>query len=528
MVPRSAVEFDDEPVFGPAQVDLGDQPSTGIDDSVLELRSGETLVFAPIGELVAPVAEREHACSRELRQCSWTSSTTHFACTSTYRTRALIEMRRECCSPTLPARVDWQWTGNPAALFCDTGDMETTLADQFADDAVVLVERWLSRAHSLDTSADRATTDQLKAVVTDEAGVAFVMRFVDRVVRPDDDRVAARQLRSVVAEHELPGFLSLVDRVLLRAGARLGPVLPQVVMPLARRRMRALVGHLVAPAEPERLHRHLEGLHNDGFASNVNLLGEAVLGETEANRRLEELLTVIEQPDIDYVSVKMSAIASQLNHHAYADSLTRVIERVQRLIAKAAAAVPPTFVNFDMEEYHDLHLTMDAFVSVLSEERFGHVDAGIVLQAYLPDSWPALQQLVAWGNERYAQGGGEIKIRLVKGANLAMEQVDAAIHGWEQAPYETKLETDANYKRCLDWLLHPNRMTGVRVGVASHNLFDVAWTHLLADARGVQPRVQFEMLQGMAPAQCGCGPRPRATTRPCCCTPRRSAPTTSP
>ena len=82
-----------------------------------------------------------------------------------------------------------------------------------------------------------------------------------------------------------------------------------------------------------------------------------------------------------------------------------------------------------------------------------------------------------------------------------MERVEAAMRGWPQAPYATKAGTDANYKRCLDWVLTPERTASVRIGVASHNLFDVAWAALLAERRGVRPRVEFEMLEGMAPAQ---------------------------
>ncbi|HBL08678.1 MAG TPA: aldehyde dehydrogenase, partial [Acidimicrobiaceae bacterium] len=113
----------------------------------------------------------------------------------------------------------------------------------------------------------------------------------------------------------------------------------------------------------------------------------------------------------------------------------------------------------------------------------------------------ALRRLTRWADARREAGGGQIKIRLVKGANLAMERVDSATHGWVQAPYATKAEVDANYKRCLDWVLRPGRTGAVRIGVASHNLFDMAWAHLLAEARGVGGRVEFEMLHGMAPAQ---------------------------
>ena len=87
----------------------------------------------------------------------------------------------------------------------------------------------------------------------------------------------------------------------------------------------------------------------------------------------------------------------------------------------------------------------------------------------------------------------------MKGANLAMERVDAAMHGWTQAPYDTKAETDANYKRLIDWSIDRERLRAVGIGVASHNVFDVAWVKLLADARGVTECVHFEMLQGMAP-----------------------------
>ena len=374
-------------------------------------------------------------------------------------------------------------------------------ADDLADPAIALVESWLARAPEHETSESAETMEQLEGIVTDADGVSFVMQFVDRVVRPDDNRVAAHQLAAIVAERTLPNFLSPIDKSLLRAGARLGPLVPGVVLPLARKRMRSIVGHLVAPAENDKLATHLGKTRAEGFALNVNLLGEAVLGEREAKRRLEELIALVEQPDIDYVSVKISAVASQLNHFAHEDSLRRVIAKLRLLVETAAGASTPTFINFDMEEYHDLDLTLRAFMSVLSEPHLQAVDAGIVLQAYLPDAFGALQQLTEWANERHSTGGGEVKVRLVKGANLAMERVDAAIHGWEQAPYGSKIEADANYKRCLDWLLTPERTTGVRLGLASHNLFDVAWTHLLATERGVEDRVQFEMLQGMAPAQ---------------------------
>ncbi len=373
--------------------------------------------------------------------------------------------------------------------------------DEVIEESIVLVERWLDQASGLETDKDRKSLARLQALIDDPDGVRFTMRFVDRVARPDSNSVAAGQLAGLVSGSPLPGFLSPLDKTLLRMGARLGRYLPWIVMPLARRRMRQLVGHMVVDAEPDVLRLHLGRQRDEGYDLNVNLLGEAVLGQVEADRRMEATLGLLAEPAIDYVSIKLSSVVPQLNYWAWEDSRTRVADRLTRLFDAAVESGSNTFINLDMEEYHDLELTVSVFVEVISAERFASLDAGIVLQAYLPDSLAALQHLVEVANRRKRAGGGDIKIRLVKGANLAMERVEAAMHGWEQAPYRTKAETDANFKRLVDWVLTPEHLAGVRVGIGSHNLFDVAFAHLLAEQRGVSTRVEFEMLHGMSPGE---------------------------
>ena len=372
-------------------------------------------------------------------------------------------------------------------------------ADQYlTEEAVGLVGEWLAAAGG--NRRDRAAAGRLRRLLSDSDGTAFTMGFADRVIRPERHRAAARQLRSLVVRHGTPAFLSAADRVLLAVGARLAPLFPGAVMPLARRRMRKLVGHLLAENEPDSLRRAWAAPHQAGFARNVNLLGEAVLGEEEADRRLEETAELISRPEVDYVSVKASAVVPQLNYWDWEGSRLRVLERLRLLLRRAAAARPPAFLNLDMEEYHDLELTISVFRELLDEPEFLGASAGIVLQAYLPDSAAALRELTEWAVRRREAGGAEIKIRLVKGANLAMERVEAVMRGWEQAPYPSKAEVDANYKRLVDYALRPERTRAVRIGIGSHNLFDLAWAHLLSRERGVADRVDFEMLQGMAPA----------------------------
>lgn len=377
--------------------------------------------------------------------------------------------------------------------------------DLLVDEAVERVGRWLIAGEQPMSKAERSTARRLSEMVADGSGVAFAARFVDRVIRPEDRSTAARQFASLVHEMGLPSFLSPFDRLLVRLGARIGLRLPGLVMPLAERRMKGLIGHLVVDSDLDRLSAHLRRRKSEGFSLNVNLLGEAVLGNAEAERRREKVINLLKQPEVDYVSIKVSSVVAQINHWDFDGSLSRVVEGLLPLFRAAEAASPPKFINLDMEEYNDLELTLAAFQRVLEMPEFHTVNAGIALQAYLPDALPALQALVAWCNH---QAGGRnewrprspIRVRLVKGANLGMEKVDAAMRGWPQTPFLSKAETDANFKRCLDWVLTPEHTASVRVGVASHNLFDLAWADLLASRRGVSHCVGFEMLEGMAPA----------------------------
>jgi RHH-type proline utilization regulon transcriptional repressor/proline dehydrogenase/delta 1-pyrroline-5-carboxylate dehydrogenase len=105
---------------------------------------------------------------------------------------------------------------------------------------------------------------------------------------------------------------------------------------------------------------------------------------------------------------------------------------------------------------------------------------------------------VAWAIARCARGGAPIKLRVVKGANLAMERIEADLHGWPQAPFTNKVEVDANFKRMIEYGCRPEHARAVHLGIASHNLFDVAHGLVLREERGVAAWVEFEMLEGMA------------------------------
>ncbi|MET1152777.1 proline dehydrogenase family protein [Arthrobacter sp.] len=369
-------------------------------------------------------------------------------------------------------------------------------AAKLAADTIKLVRHWLTEAEKIPADA---AAEQLAGVLNDPHGLEFTVGFVDGVIRPEDLKVAARNLAALAPK--APAFLPWYMRAAVRTGGTLAPVLPQVVIPAARRVLREMVGHLIVDATDARLGPAIAKIRKDDVRLNINLLGEAVLGSREAERRLEGTKQLLARDDVDYVSIKVSSTVAPHSHWAFDEAVEHVVESLTPLYRQAATSPKRKFINLDMEEYKDLEMTMAVFTKILDQPEFEQLEAGIVLQAYLPDALRAMIRLQEWAAARRSRGGAAIKVRVVKGANLPMEQVEASLHGWPLATWETKQDSDTNYKRVINYALQPERIGNVRIGVAGHNLFDVAFAWLLAKQRGVEAGIDFEMLLGMAQGQ---------------------------
>ncbi len=370
--------------------------------------------------------------------------------------------------------------------------------------AVKLAAELLQASRARETAADRQRAGMMARMMQDDAGKKFTIVMTDQVLKMEQPERAAARLGGLLQHYGLPKYLGAMDRMLLWAGAGMARLFPRWLMPQVSQQVKRQSRHVIVSAEPDKFADYVARRKADGFRINFNQLGEAVLGNGEADRRLQAYLDRLRGSEVGYCSVKLSSVVSQISLTGYAQTLDLLKDRL-RTLYRAAMASPldgrPRFVNLDMEEYRDLDLTVDTFTQVLDEPEFEKLEAGIVLQAYLPDSFRMQQRLTDWAIQRHQRTGAGIKIRLVKGANLAMEQVEAALRDWPQAPYGSKLESDANFKRMLEYATRPEHAAVVRVGVASHNLFDVAWALLVRELRGVANRVEFEMLEGMANAQ---------------------------
>lgn len=383
---------------------------------------------------------------------------------------------------------------------------KTLTLDERQKSAIELAALMLHEAQDRQTPSEKKIQAELARMMADENGKAFTTTMTDQCFRSHSSARIADQLVYILDKFGIPNYLSREKQIALWGFKWLGKPLATVLVPLTKQMIRKETSTVILPGEPQELAAHMQRRQQEGVRINLNHLGEAILGENEANHRLQIYLDDLKNPAVEYVSIKISTIYSQINLLAWDNTLKILSERLKKMyrVAKENFYLKPDgksvskFVNLDMEEYRDLQITVDLFQQVLEEPEFFNFSAGIVLQSYLPDSYPIQQQLTEWAMARVAKGGAPIKIRIVKGANLAMEQVEAALKEWPQAPYDQKVDVDANYKRMVSYGCQPEHAVAAHLGIASHNLFDIAYALLLRAENKVEESVSFEMLEGMA------------------------------
>jgi RHH-type transcriptional regulator, proline utilization regulon repressor / proline dehydrogenase / delta 1-pyrroline-5-carboxylate dehydrogenase len=372
--------------------------------------------------------------------------------------------------------------------------------------AVYLAGLLQARATALQTPAERRQQAELDRMMQRPEDKSTLMQITDQAFRARSPHRVANQLTHVLDVQGVPRFFSPLERAALKGFQSFGSYLPGVAVPLVKEYMQRETANVILPADQELLARHLQQRRDEGVRMNVNLLGEALLGEREAEHRLKRYLEALQRPEIEVISIKISTIFSQIWPLARRHSIDVLAERFELLyraalksrFRRADGTEVPKFVYLDMEEYRDMSITSAAFMKSLNRSGMENVAAGIALQSYIPDAHRTQLELNAWARQRVARGGKPIVIRLVKGANLEMERVEASLMNWPQAPYKTKADTDANFKRMLVEGFKPENLQAVRLGIASHNLFEVAFALVLAVENNALPYVQFEMLEGMA------------------------------
>lgn len=336
-----------------------------------------------------------------------------------------------------------------------------------------------------------------------------LFRFIDCLPALRSKSEVARHLQEYLSDEsvELP---SALKGMLNFASADSMP--GQVAATTVSTAVEALAHKYIAGENVQQVIKTIERLRKDKMAFTIDLLGEAVIAESEAQLYLKKYLELMQQlteaskswktiPQIDeadgqaipkvQVSVKLTAFYSQFDPLDDKGSEAKVSDRIRILLRRAQEL--GAAVHFDMEQYAYKDLTLAILKRVLLEEEFrSRTDIGVTIQGYLRDSEKDLKDLIEWAKLR----GYPVTVRLVKGAYWDQETIKAAQRDWSQPVYNDKAATDANYEKLTQLLLENYQYIYTAIG--SHNVRTQARAMAIAETLNVPKRCfEMQVLYGM-------------------------------
>ena len=232
----------------------------------------------------------------------------------------------------------------------------------------------------LDKSEKEITADELKEqkkyaiLIQNPNDKALLSKMLDESSQIRDNKKLARRMKLLIKKYGVPQFFGTTDNMLLHLFTAFGYWFDFISVPIFKKRLRSDTSKVIINEKPSLLTQHLNSRRSQQIGQNVNLLGEVVLGDGEAEKRYLHYLEALTDPRINYISIKISGIYAQINALNYAKNKTELCTLLAR-IYKQAMDYPYVndkgekenkFVNLDMEEYKDTELTLDVFKKVLS------------------------------------------------------------------------------------------------------------------------------------------------------------------
>ncbi len=336
----------------------------------------------------------------------------------------------------------------------------------------------------------------IKRLADDDAFRVQALRFIDVLPELPGDKQLARHLHEYFGGSDFP--LPWPIKRGVEHAAR-GPA-PHIIAPAVRRAVKRIGRHFIAGDSPAAAMLAIERLQGLGRKSSLDLLGEAVLSEAEAENYQHQYLELISglAPRLEHLneslhlSIKISSLYSQLDAAVPEDGCRAVMARLAPIIQKVRQHGGG--ITLDMEHYQTRDITLGIFRKMLDDPLTdGWSGSGIALQAYLKDTKRDLTDLIQWVKDR----GVSANIRLVRGAYWDMETVTARREGWEIPVWETKSQADESYERCIRLLIEHH--AHVRPLIATHNVRSLAMAIALIEEYGLERQeYEFQMLYGMA------------------------------
>lgn len=353
---------------------------------------------------------------------------------------------------------------------------------------------------SLSLEEKKKSEDFSKSLALLKKGKTLFSHIIDQSFRSSSSLRIIDQISHLILQYKIPSDASFKIKAKIFFFKILSPSFPNFFSSYIQNQVIKECKNLLCFAEKTFLHKYLqENKHKDTI---FLLIQKPSFGKITVNKNIKNILDLIQNPEISSLCINLSNLSSNFTSN-FNIIAKEELENNLKIILQAVLDNPYKvgvverqkliFLNFD--SHKNLNITSEIFEKILSQDSFLKIKLGLTLKAYFPESFEIQKRLIEFAKKRIEKNGSPIVIRITKGSSLNLEQIEASKNNWPSPTYTTKIETDANFKKMVEYGCKIENVPYANLGIATCNIFDIAYSLFLIKENKVEPYVFLEIAE---------------------------------
>lgn len=203
------------------------------------------------------------------------------------------------------------------------------------DDSLELAKKLQDSISNHLSEQEKAFHSKMQKLLNNPENKVMLIELMDRSFRCLDNKARFEMIEHVLDKYKSREIFSSFEKLLLMGFLSFGKMLPDMSVPFFVNKIRSDTKAMVLDQEESQLKERILKRKNEKIILNVNFIGEEVLGEEEANARFEKYSQALKSNYIQYISIKITTIFSQINILDFEYSKKEIVKRLDALYALA-------------------------------------------------------------------------------------------------------------------------------------------------------------------------------------------------
>ncbi|MCW9026039.1 MAG: 1-pyrroline-5-carboxylate dehydrogenase, partial [Thiovulaceae bacterium] len=172
-----------------------------------------------------------------------------------------------------------------------------SIPTQIVQDVKKVAHDWQKKIQVSRKAKEQDFHEMMLKMLKNPINKIFLIELLDQSFRSHNPDRVADQLEHIFKKYESTDFFSQFEQILIWLFRDIGVYVSSISIPIFIKYLRDDISSIVIQGEDPVLSKHMKARKDEGTRVNINVIGEIVLSEEEAAKRVSKYIKLLKNPD---------------------------------------------------------------------------------------------------------------------------------------------------------------------------------------------------------------------------------------